>query len=64
MAIEVEDKIGLMLPCNVIVQEHEDGTIEVSTVDPLVSMAGIHNSSLSDIAGNVREKLKMVIERV
>ena len=57
-AIKAEDKIGTMLPCNVIVQEEEDGTIEVSAVDPVASMMSVQNSSLASIASEVREKLK------
>ncbi len=57
-ALQAEDKIGTMLPCNVIVQEKEPGSIEVSAVDPLASMVSVENNSLGDIANEVREKLK------
>ena len=60
-ALQAEDKIGLMLPCNVIVQQ-KDGYIEVSAVDPIVSMQGIENESLGDTASEVQGKLKRVIE--
>ena len=60
-ALQVEDKIGTMLPCNVVVQETEDGSIEVAAVDPLASMQAIQNSGLREIAGEVRAKLKRVI---
>ncbi len=60
-ALQAEDKIGLMLPCNVIVQEKENG-IEVSAVDPVASMQSIDNSDLIEVAGEVRDKLARVIE--
>ncbi|WP_069132246.1 DUF302 domain-containing protein [Rhodohalobacter halophilus] len=63
-ALQSEDKIGTMLPCNVIVEEHEDGTVEISAVDPLVSMQAIENEELKTIATKVRELLASVIERV
>jgi uncharacterized protein (DUF302 family) len=62
-ALQAEDKIGTMLPCNVIVQETEQGT-EIAAVDPIASMAAVDNPELGDIAGSVRELLKQVIERV
>ncbi len=63
-ALQAEDKIGTMLPCNVIVQEKESGIIEVSAVDPIASMQAIQNESLAPIATEVREKLKKVIENL
>jgi uncharacterized protein (DUF302 family) len=60
-ALQVEDKIGTMLPCNVIVQERDDGTIEVSAVDPIASMQAVGNPSLLDVARAVQTKLKVVI---
>ena len=60
-ALQAEDKIGTMLPCNVIVQQHEDGSVEVSAVDPIASMQAIENPSLGAIAGEVRQKLQAVI---
>ena len=60
-ALQLEDKIGTMLPCNVIVQEHHDG-VEVSAVDPVASMQAIENTGLADVAKEVRAKLKKVIE--
>ena len=53
-----------MLPCNVIVQEQEDGIVEVSAVDPLASMMAVQNSSLVHIASAVREKLRRVISNL
>ena len=51
-----------MLPCNVIVQEHGDGKVEVSAVDPVASMLAIENPELGAIAEQIRGKLKSVIE--
>jgi len=63
-ALQAEDKIGLMLPCNVIVQENNDGTVEVSAIDPIASMQAVKNEKLSEVAAQVRAKLKKVIENV
>ena len=63
-ALQAEDKIGTMLPCNVIIQEKEPGNIEVSAVDPLSSMVSVENKSLGDIAIEVRDKLKRVIDNL
>ncbi len=60
-ALQAEDKIGTLLPCNVIVQEKEAGLIEVSAVNPMVSMQGVDNDSLEDIATEVAAKLQNVI---
>lgn len=59
-----EDKIGAMLPCNVIVEEHENGEVEVSAVDPMVSMQAVENEALAEIATEVRDLLKKVIKNV
>lgn len=63
-ALQAEDKIGTMLPCNVIVQETRGGKVEVSAVDPVASMAAIENPKLGSIAEQVRTKLKAIVERV
>ena len=63
-AISKEDKIGVMLPCNVILEENEDGTIEVSAVDPVASMQAVNNPNLEDIANQVRDRLKTVIDNL
>lgn len=60
-ALKEEDKIGTMLPCNVVVQETPDGTVEVAAVNPVASMASVENPLLGDIAFQVQEKLKRVI---
>lgn len=61
-AIQSEDKIGTMLPCNVIVQEREPGKVEVSAVDPVASMQAIENENLGEVAAEVRGRLKKIIE--
>ncbi len=63
-ALLAEDKIGTMLPCNVIVQEREDGKIEVAAIDPIASMQAVENESLGGIAVEVHAKLKKVIENM
>ncbi len=63
-ALQAEDKIGTMLPCNIIIQEKEHGKIEISAVDPISSMASVKNESLGHIANEVRDKLKRVIENL
>jgi uncharacterized protein (DUF302 family) len=63
-ALLVEDKIGTMLPCNVIVQEKVPGKVEVSAVDPSASMQAIDNKALQDIATEIRTKLQKVIEHL
>ncbi|MEX0905418.1 MAG: DUF302 domain-containing protein [Balneolaceae bacterium] len=63
-ALQAEEHIGLMLPCNVIVQEHENGTVEVSAVDPIASMKAVENESLGEVAQNVQTLLKKVIEKL
>ncbi len=60
-AIQNEDKVGVMLPCNVIVQQKEDG-VEVAAVDPMASMQAIDNPKLAEIASEVKKRLKKVIE--
>ena len=61
-ALQAEDKIGTMLPCNVIVQDVGDGIVEISAVDPVASMAAIDNPKLAVIAKTVQAKLKDVID--
>ena len=63
-ALQAEPKIGTMLPCNVIVQELDDGRIEVSAVDPLASMQAIQNKELQPIAEGIQLKLKKVIDQL
>ena len=63
-ALQAEDKIGLMLPCNVIVQELPSGKIEVAAIDPVASMAAVDNPKLRDVGEQVRAKLKAVIDNL
>ncbi len=62
-AIGVEPRVGAMLPCNVILREVAEG-IEVSAVDPVSSMSGIDNPELTKIAGEVRDRLAVVVEAI
>jgi uncharacterized protein (DUF302 family) len=63
-ALQVEEKIGAMLPCNVIILEKDNGQIEVAGIDPIASMQAIANPQLQDIALQVQKKLKKVIENL
>jgi len=60
-ALQQEDKVGIMLPCNVIVQELDNNEIEIAAVDPIASMMAIENPNLAGIAGEIKEKLERVI---
>uniref|UniRef100_UPI00321763A1 DUF302 domain-containing protein n=1 Tax=uncultured Draconibacterium sp. TaxID=1573823 RepID=UPI00321763A1 len=60
-ALSAEDKVGVFLPCNVVVEENENGVVEVSAVDPIASMSAIENKDLGGLAVEVQEKLKRVI---
>jgi uncharacterized protein (DUF302 family) len=63
-ALLTEDKIGTMLPCNVIVQEKVAGQIEVSAVDPAASMQAVENDKLAKIATEIRDRLKKAIDQL
>jgi uncharacterized protein (DUF302 family) len=63
-ALQAENKIGTMLPCNVIVQEIGDGKVEVAAVDPIESMKAIENPALGDVANQVRALLKKVVDNL
>jgi uncharacterized protein (DUF302 family) len=63
-ALQAEDKIGLMLPCNVVVQELADGRVEVAAIDPVASMEAVRNPALEPVGMEVRAKLKKVIDRL
>lgn len=63
-ALQTERMIGTMLPCNVIVQETDDGKTEVAAIDPVASMQAIENPKLGEIAITVQSKLKTMIEQV
>jgi len=60
-ALQKEDKIGTMLPCNVIVQQLDEDTVEVAAVDPAASMMAVENDELNEVAGTVKGKLERVI---
>lgn len=61
-ALLAENKIGLMLPCNVVVQETDNGKIEVAAIDPVASMAAVENENLKSLGMQIRGKLQLVIE--
>ena len=63
-ALQLEDKIGTMLPCNVVVQQRDGGMVEISAVDPVASMSAIDNPKLGKVAGQVRELLKQVVSDI
>lgn len=63
-ALQVEDKIGTMLPCNVLIIEQGNGKIEVAAVNPVASMLAIANPELDDVAQQVTQKLKNVVENL
>ena len=63
-ALLAEPQIGLMLPCNVVVQEVEDGQVIISAIDPLASMQAVENESLYEVAEQVKAKLHKVIESI
>ena len=63
-ALKAEDKIGTMLPCNVIVQETAEGAVEVAAVDPIASMQAVDNASLGNVAIQVQAKLKNVVDNL
>ena len=61
-ALQAEDKIGTMLPCNVIVQEAPDGLVELAAIDPVASMQAVDNPTLFEIAAAIRDQLYRAIE--
>ena len=63
-ALQIENKVGLMLPCNVIVQKRPDSKIEIAIIDPVASMQAIDNPALKALALKVQEKLKACIENL
>jgi len=63
-ALQAEEEIGAMLPCNVIVQEHAPGRVAVAAVDPAASMQAVENPALAEIAAGVRDSLREVIRDV
>jgi uncharacterized protein (DUF302 family) len=63
-ALGLEDKIGVLLPCNVIVEENEGGEVEVAMVNPLVAMESVQSESLAEVAATITEKLSNVLNRI
>jgi uncharacterized protein (DUF302 family) len=61
-ALQIEDKIGTMLPCNVIVQEKSKGQIEVSSINPMTSMKAVNNPALEHVAVEIQNKLHRVVD--
>ena len=61
-ALLAEDKVGSMLPCNVVVQETPQGGIEVAAIDPVASMQAVENDKLREVAATIQGKLKSVID--
>jgi uncharacterized protein (DUF302 family) len=61
-ALQAEPRIGTMLPCNVILREISENEVEVSAIDPVISMQAVENPALAPIAGEIREKLKRVLD--
>lgn len=63
-ALQEEDNIGTMLPCNVIIQEFGKNKVKVTAVDPVASLSAIDNPKIRDIAEKIQEKLKLVIDKI
>ncbi|AVR46841.1 hypothetical protein C7S20_17120 [Christiangramia fulva] len=63
-ALTAEDKVGTMLPCNVIVQETDAGEVEVAAINPIASMMAIDNEKLKPIAEEIKNKLDKVIKNL
>jgi uncharacterized protein (DUF302 family) len=63
-ALSAEDKIGVMLPCNVIVQEAGAGQVEVAAIDPRTAMERVGNPALTDLANEVADKLTRVVSAI
>jgi uncharacterized protein (DUF302 family) len=63
-ALSTEENIGVMLPCNVIVQESPEGSVRVSAINPMVAMQSVGNENLNEVASQVSMKLKKVIDNL
>ncbi len=63
-ALQAEDKIGILLPCNVIVQELDNGKTEVAAVDPFASMQAVENPGLASLAGEIKSQLETAIHNL
>ena len=62
--LSAEDKIGTMLPCNVIVQQISDSQVEIAAINPIASMQAVENKSLAEVASEITRKLEQVITKV
>ena len=63
-ALTAENQVGVLLPCNVVVQEHKDGRVEVSAMDPVGAMSMIGNATLTEIAAEVKARLDRVLAKL
>ncbi len=63
-AVQLEDKIGIMLPCNILIQETEEGGVEVAAINPLSSIGSVDNAGLHAIAEKVSDRLQSVINKI
>lgn len=63
-ALSMEDKIGILLPCNVVVCENEDGKVDIAVMDPAIAMSVVENSKLESLAAVVREKLELALSNI
>lgn len=63
-ALQMEHHVGTMLPCNVIVQEHDTGKVEIAAVDPVASMQAIDNPALGEVAAKVRDMLRAAVDDI
>jgi len=63
-ALKDEDKIGLFLPCNIVISDESDGSVQVSAIDPSEAMAGVKNENLADFAEEVRQSISSVIKNL
>lgn len=61
-ALQSEDKVGVLLPCNVVVQEHDSGQVEIAAMDPLGAMEAIGNPALTELATEVRKRLERILD--
>ena len=63
-AIQKEANVGVMLPCNVLVQESLSGQVEIAAINPIASIGAVQNSELESLAAEVSKKLQKVIDRI
>ena len=63
-ALGVEDKVGLFFPCNIVVEEHENGGVEVSAIDPMALMISVKNEAIACISSEMRKRLRRVIDNL